>query len=102
MKIGHHTDDVYSKCGRTNDLNKFKNMSLSMYVKVLNIGPRFLFGILILDMICLVYVSLLSTMTPRSFSDSTFSIGISYIVLVLSRSMSGSGHGFLNACAYTF
>ena len=30
LKTGHHTDDAYSKLGRTNDLNKFKNMSLSM------------------------------------------------------------------------
>ena len=30
LKTGHYTDDAYSKCGRTNDLNKFKNMSLSM------------------------------------------------------------------------
>ena len=46
-------------------------------MKVLNISPRFLFAILILEFICLVNVSLLSIMTPRSFSDSTFSIGSS-------------------------
>ena len=52
-------------------------MSLSKYVKVLNISPRLLFAILILEFICLINVSLLSIMTHRSFSDSTFSIGIS-------------------------
>ena len=50
---------------------------ISMQVKVLNISLRFLFAILILEFICLVNVSLLSIMTPRSFSDSTFSIGSS-------------------------
>ena len=47
-------------------------------MKVLNISPRFLFAIFILEFVCLVNVRLLSTMTSRSCSDSTFSIGISY------------------------
>ena len=77
LNTGHHTVDAYSKWGRTNDLNKFKHISLSMQVKVLNISPRFLFAILILEFICLVNVSLLSIMTPRSFYDSIFSMGSS-------------------------
>ena len=36
LKTGDHTDDAYSKCVRTKDLNKFKKMSLSRYVKVRN------------------------------------------------------------------
>ena len=56
-------------------------MSLSMYVKVLNISPRFLFAILTLEFICFVNVSLLSIMTPRSFSDSTFFYRYFFLVL---------------------
>ena len=64
-------------------MNKFKNISLFMQLKVLNISPRFLFSILILELICLVNVSLLSIMTPRSFSDSTFSIGSSSLSFLM-------------------
>ena len=63
-------------------------------------SPRFLLAVLILELICFVNVSVLSTMTPRSFSDSTFSIGISS--WSFSWYMSGSYHDFLNACVYTF
>ena len=34
LKTGDHTDDAYSKCVRTKDLNKFKKMSLSRYSEV--------------------------------------------------------------------
>ena len=77
LKTGDHTGDAYSKWVRTNDLNKFKNVSFSKYVKIRNISHRFLFVILILELIYFVNVKVLSTMTPRSFSESTYSIGIS-------------------------
>ena len=56
---GDHTGDAYSKCV---DLNKFMKLSLTKYVKVRNMSPRFLLAVLILGFICLL------TMTPRSFS----------------------------------
>ena len=65
---GDHTEDAYPKLGLTTDLNKFMNISLSKYVNVRNMSPRFLFAILILEFICSVNVRDLSIMTPKSFS----------------------------------
>ena len=45
LKTGDHTEDAYSMCGRTIDLNKlnrFKNISLSRNVR--NMRPKFLFA----------------------------------------------------------
>ena len=83
LKTGDHTDDAYSKCVRTKDLNKFKKMSLSRYVKVRNMSPRFLLAVLILELICFVNVSVLSTMTPRSFSLILFH-GICLVHIMIS------------------
>ena len=51
LKTGDHTGDAYSKCVRTNGLNKFMKISLSKYVKVQNMSPRFLLAVLILELI---------------------------------------------------
>ena len=47
MYIGDQIVDseVYIKCGLTTDLNRFKNISLSMKVNVRKIRPTFLFEI---------------------------------------------------------
>ena len=63
---------AYSRCGRTIALKRFKNISLSINVNILNISPRFLFSIEILLPICSQNDNELSMMTPRYFSDSTF------------------------------
>ena len=49
LYTGDHTAAAaYSRCGLTNDLYRFKNISLSKKVIVLNINPRFLLA----DLIC--------------------------------------------------
>ena len=72
LKTGDHTQDAYSMFGRTIDLKRLRNISLSMYVNVRNMRPKFLFATLILVLMCFENVSLLSIITPRSFATSTF------------------------------
>ena len=85
---GDHTDAAYSRCSLTNDLYSFKNISLSKKVKVLNISPRYLLPcyhcivIIILLSICSVNFKDLSTVTPKSFSLSTFVMILDSVVLI--------------------
>ena len=80
---------TYSKWGLTIDLYKFRNISLSMYVKVLNTISRLrsAFKLLILVLICSLNFNALSMIIPKSFSLDTFSISIcscpDYIVYVV-------------------
>ena len=61
-----------SNCGRTIVLYKFKNISLSMLMNVLNIFPKFRFTKFTLDVICFLKFKFLSIMTQRSFSCPIF------------------------------
>ena len=72
VNCGVHTLVAYSKWGRTSDLKRLRNMSLSMYVNVLKISPRFLLAIEILLLMCSPKDRDLSMIT-RSFSESTLS-----------------------------
>lgn len=72
LYTGDHTDAAYSSCGLTNDLYRFQNISLSKKVRWSIISPRFLLANLILLAICSVNFRALSTVTPKSFSLSTF------------------------------
>ena len=67
LKRGVHTVAAYSKWGLTIDLYKFRNISLSMYVKVLNTISRLRLALLILVLICSLNFNALSMITPRSF-----------------------------------
>ena len=73
LNCGVHTLVAYSKWGCTSDLKRLRNMSLSMYVNVLKISPRFLLAIEILLLMCSPKDRDLSMITPRSFSESTLS-----------------------------
>ena len=73
LNCGVHTLVAYFKWGRTSDSKRLRNMSLSMYVNVLKINPRVLLAIEILLLMCSPKDRDLSMMTPRSFSESTFS-----------------------------
>ena len=57
------------------DLNRFRNISLSINVNVLNMSPTIWFAFFTLLLICSVKFNLLSKVTPRSFSLCTFSMG---------------------------
>ena len=59
--ITDHTALPYSRCGRT-------KLSLSILVNVLRIRPSTRFAFLVDEAICVWNLSLLSTITPRSFS----------------------------------
>ena len=72
LNCGVHTLVAYSKLGRTSDLKRLRNMSLSMYVNVLKISPRFLLAIEILQLMCSPKDRDLSMITPRSFSEQHF------------------------------
>ena len=74
LYIGAQIDVAYSRCGRTRDLNKFRNISLSINVKVLNMSPTIWLAFDTFVLMCSVKVSLLSNMTPKSFSLLTFSM----------------------------
>ena len=71
LNCGVHT--LVAKWGRTSDLKRLRNMSLSMYVNVLHINPMFLLAIEILLLMCSPKDRDLSMITPRSFSESTLS-----------------------------
>ena len=68
LYIGDQTEVAYSKCGRTRDLYKFRNMTLSILVKLLNISPRFLFASAAFLYIWSLKIKFSSTMTPRFYS----------------------------------
>ena len=74
LYCGDHTCVAYSIWGRTIDLYRFKNISLSMYVKLMNIIPRFLFAIFTFFVMWSRKLSYSSINTPRSFYDSTLLI----------------------------
>ena len=65
---------AYSKCGRTSDLYNdiHVNISVSRYVNVLKIMPKFLLAKLTFADMWSLKVNLLSIITPRSFSFATF------------------------------
>ena len=65
---------AYSKCGRTSDLYKDINISVSRYVNVLKIMPKFLLAKLTFADMWSLKVNLLSIITPKSFSFATFSM----------------------------
>ena len=71
LYIGDQMTVAYS---RMMDLYRFRNISVSMYVKVLKMIPRFLLAMLIFEVMWSLKVNLLSNSTPKSFSLSTFSI----------------------------
>ena len=58
---------AYSKCGRTSDLYKDINISVSRYVNVLKIMPKFLLAKLTFADMWSLKVNLLSIITPKSF-----------------------------------
>ena len=95
-----HTDGACSKCGRTNDLYKFMNISLSKYVTVLNMSLRFLFASLILEFICSLNFKDLSIMTPTLSQSPLFRQVLIPDLSSLSRF--GSYHEVLSACACAF
>ena len=70
-KLLSHIPDVW----RTRDLNRFRNISLSINVNVLNMSPTILFAFFALLLICSMKFNLLSKVTPRSFSLCTFLMG---------------------------
>ena len=74
LYIGVQIVVAYPRCRQTRDLNKFRNISLSIKVKVLNLSPTILLAFVTLVLICSVKVSLLSNITPKSFSLWTFSL----------------------------
>ena len=73
---GEHTVTAYYRWGRIIDLYKFRNISLSMLVKVLKMIPRFRLALLTFVEMCSLKFSAWSIITPRSFSLVTFSISI--------------------------
>ena len=73
LNCGVHTLVAYSKLGCTSDLKRLRNISLSMYVNVLKISPRFLLAIEILQLMRSPKDRDLSMITPRSFYESTHS-----------------------------
>ena len=88
LNIGDRTDVAYTTCGQLRDLYKLRNISRSiyMYVKVLKISPSIWLAFVTLILICFPNFMFLSSMTPRSFSWSTFStlIGPSDVSIVCS------------------
>ena len=68
-KLLSHIPDVWW----TRDLNRFRNISLSINVNVLNMNPTIWFAFFTLLLICSMKFNLLSKVTPRSFSLCTLS-----------------------------
>ena len=67
---GIHTVAALSGCGRTMDLCKFRNMSLSIYVNALNMSPRFRLALLILLLMCSLKFNDLSDDTKIFFTGN--------------------------------
>ena len=74
LYIGAQIVVAYSRCGRTRDLNRFRNISLSINVNVLNMSPTIWFAFFTLLLICSVKFNLLSKVTPRSFSLCCYNV----------------------------
>ena len=74
FKYGDQITEAYSKWGLTKVLYKVLNISISMYVWVLNIIPSVLFALFTDVWMCTPNFKSLSKVTPKSFS---FSAGIS-------------------------
>ena len=80
LYIGNQIVLAYSGLGLTTDLYRFKNISLSIYVKVRKINPTFLLARLTLLLMCTLNFSNVSMKTPKCFFSSHFLCG--YWVLI--------------------
>ena len=71
---GDHTTVAYSRWGLTRDFYNVRKISVSRNVNILKMMPKFLLAKLTFDVMWSLKVSLLSIMTPKSFSLATFSM----------------------------
>ena len=75
LYVTGQTLDTYSRWDLACDLKRCRNESLFRYKKFFLIIPRFLFAVLTQYWICNENLSLLSKVTPKSFSSWTVSMG---------------------------
>ena len=74
LVLGDHITEAYSRWGRTRDLNRSVSDCASRFLNVCLMQPNTLFALDTCVLMCCENVSLLSMMTPRSFSSDVVAI----------------------------